>query len=637
MIIDKILDTKTSYGSREMRYILHKDGSFDLIGRQISLKNCYPGTEGAPLRPIRVETVKNVINYTLTQGTIKVCFEKDDEGRIAISSRASGAERIHDYSPLAEGQIDDTAQIYVQGFGMEGPSGMFPIGGEQHTSHGLTALFKDSEAVLLYTEDHTRYSASFRIEQKNTLLNCCPVLSAVINFEGTVGTEWEAPVLYLEEAAGGESALRHCASRIAAAMHARRTKPPAFFWSSWYYAYETMDDAMLENILSGIRKESIPFQFVELDAGYTVSIGDWLQTNSRWPKGLADAASKIRSAGLEPGIWIAPFIVGDRSQLFRSHPDWMLSGPDGKPLVRLRSYTEPKIWGNPDCDYYVLDASHPEALAYIKEVFTTLRSWGFSMFKTDFMLWNMYDSALVRRYDPNKTSVEIMRTVLAEIRSAIGEDSYLLGCIAPLMPFIGYADGMRLAGDCGAQWADTYGPVNLLQEIPCGNYFNHLFWQNDPDAMLLRDFDTMLKPEEVWSLALLQALSGGIVSTSDPVHLLGEDRKRLLRLVEPHDYVMPQYRCFGLNRKELIITHNLRQGSILFVMNPTEEPLTVVLKMSELFGKDCKWHTGHLDITGSWNSDQEDLVVETIMPHQSKLMFITKEPLRSAPENLWIW
>ena len=169
IIIDRILDTKISHGSRELRYILHKDGSFDLIGRQISLKNCYPGTDGAPLRPIRVETVKNVINYTLAQGTIKVCFEKDDEGRIAISSRASGAERIHDYSPLAEGQIDDAAQIYVQGFGMEGPSGMFPIGGEQHTSHGLTALFKDSEAFLLYTEDHTRYSASFRIEQKNTL------------------------------------------------------------------------------------------------------------------------------------------------------------------------------------------------------------------------------------------------------------------------------------------------------------------------------------------------------------------------------------------------------------------------------------------------------------------------------------
>jgi hypothetical protein len=123
---------------------------------------------------------------------------------------------------------------------------MFAIGEDRHTSHGLTGLFKDSEAVLLYTEDHSRYSTSFRVHEKSTLSRCYPVFSAVINFEGTVGTEWEAPVLYLEEAAGGESALRHCASRIAAAMHARNTMPPAFFWSSWYYAYETMDDAMLE-------------------------------------------------------------------------------------------------------------------------------------------------------------------------------------------------------------------------------------------------------------------------------------------------------------------------------------------------------------------------------------------------------
>ena len=114
-------------------------------------------------------------------------------------------------------------------------------------------------------------------------------------------------------------------------------------------------------------------------------------------------------------------------------------------------------------------------------------------------------------WNPSLTSVEILRKTLAAIRSAIGEDSYLLGCIAPFMPFLGFADGMRLAGDCGAQWEASYGPINLLREFPCDNYFNHIFWQNDPDAMLLRDFDTKLTKEETRSLALLQALSGGAV------------------------------------------------------------------------------------------------------------------------------
>ena len=69
------------------------------------------------------------------------------------------------------------------------------------------------------------------------------------------------------------------------------------------------------------------------------------------------------------------------------------------------------------------------------------------------MLWNMHDSSTVRRFDPALTSVQIMRNTLEVIRSAIGDESYLLSCIAPFMPFIGYADGMRLAGaaaPCGA-------------------------------------------------------------------------------------------------------------------------------------------------------------------------------------------
>ena len=242
-------------------------------------------------------------------------------------------------------------------------------------------------------------------------------------------------------------------------MQARRVQPPAFFWSSWYHAYETMDEAMLEENLTGIRAEGVPFQYIEVDAGYTPHLGDWLTPNHRWPHGLQKAAETILDAGFQPGIWVAPFIVGDRSSLYREHPDWVLHGPDGEPVVQLRCYTEPKLWGNPDGEYYVLDTSHPGALGYIEDVFRRLRGWGFTLFKTDFMLWNMHDSSTVRRYDPALTSVEILRRTLAAIRNAIGEDSYLLGCIAPFMPFIGYADGMRLAGDCGAQWAEPYGPA----------------------------------------------------------------------------------------------------------------------------------------------------------------------------------
>ncbi len=37
----------------------------------------------------------------------------------------------------------------------------------------------------------------------------------------------------------------------------------------------------------------------------------------------------------------------------------------------------------------------PEAMAYMKHVFTTLRKWGAGMFKTDFMLWGPSRTAAV--------------------------------------------------------------------------------------------------------------------------------------------------------------------------------------------------------------------------------------------------
>ena len=331
-------------------------------------------------------------------------------------------------------------------------------------------------------------------------------------------------------------------------------------------------------------------------------------------------------------------MVGDRSELIKNHPDWILTDLEGNRISMIESYTEPKVWGNLDSNYYILDASHPDALAYLKKVFETFRAWGFTLFKTDFMLWNMQDSSTVRRHDPTLTSVEIMRNVLKVIREAIGDDSYLLGCIAPYMPFIGYADGMRIAGDVGAQWAETFGPVNLLQEIPADNYFQNIFWQNDPDSVLLRNFETKLTTEETRSLALLQAISGGCITTSDPIHLISEDRREILRMIKPEGCVAPEFPYLCEKREELIMLHRLEQGNLLYILNPTDREIPVMLELSNLLG-DKKWYQYRFnwDEDAAVTSVMRDLVLERIAPHDSMLLFISKEPLTARPSNLWKW
>lgn len=319
--------------------------------------------------------------------------------------------------------------------------------------------------------------------------------------------------------------------------------------------------------------------------------------------------------------------------MFQKHPDWVLHDLDGKPIARLQSYNEPKMWGSSDCNYYVLDTSHPQALAYLEEVFCSLRDWGFSLFKTDFMLWNMFDTSRVKRYDASLTSVEILRNTLKVIRQAIGEESYLLGCIAPFLPFIGYADGMRIAGDVGAQWAEDYGPINMLRELQADTYFNHIYWQNDPDSVLLRDFAIHLKPHEIRSLALLQALSGGAVTTSDPIHRISDERLKLLHFITPREKVCPQLPYFGKERQDIVLLHILKQGNLLFAMNPTDRPLTVVYHFGELF-QEREWYVRPY---GSNMTEKREWYTATLNPHDSVLLFLTRQPLEQVPENLWDW
>ncbi|MCI9441182.1 MAG: alpha-galactosidase [Ruminococcus sp.] len=617
-----------------MHYKLYKDGCWDILGENIQIYHAYPAINGSAISPVSVSMGEDVLQYQLEEGSVKLRFSRREKA-VEVSCTLHGISGIHDIEPIANAKVKGAENVFVQGFGMEGPSGCRTVGYEMLKSNGLISLYQEQSALFIYALDHRHYVNRYCVGKTQSLFADDAIcLFGGFNLENTQGDERMLPSLFFTEEKTLAFGLQSCAEKIAAEMGARTAKPPVFHWCSWYYLYQNLSQDLLEEYLGGFQTEKeIPFRYIQIDAGYAPSPGDWLLPNHLFPEGLKKAAESIIRSGYEPGIWVAPFIVGDQSELFRKHPDWILYDLEGKPVTEIRSYNEPKVWGNRDSNYYVLDASHPEALAYLKEVFQTLKRWGFSLFKTDFMLWNMHDTSKVRRFDSSLTSVEIFRNTLKTIRQAIGEDSYLLGCIAPFLPFIGYADGMRIAGDVGAQWAKDYGPVNMIRELVADNYFNNIYWQNDPDSVLLRDFDIFLKPYEIRSLALLQALSGGAVTTSDPIHKISGERRDLLRFIMPKGKVRPQLPYFTEEREDLVLLHRLEQGNLLYAMNPTEKPLTVVYGFEELFGEK-EWFVREY---GNDASEKKELYTTVLKPHDSVLLFLTQEPLQHSPKNLWEW
>lgn len=609
-----------------MLFKIKNDGSFDVALGGVTIKNAYPAIDGIPVRPIACAAGRDSVHYELAEGALDITLSEAD-GSLAVDCRATGLASAHDIAPLANARVEGCEKAFRQGFGICGPSGFVGIS-ESFDSDALIALGTSSECVTIHAADHTKYRIHYRMQ--------AAMLSAVIDVEGTLSGDVQLPAIYISSGTDFSGALRSCADRIAKRMGARTPKTPAFHWCSWYYLYHNLDQPLLESYLKGFNeyRDTAPFSHIQIDAGYFPSCGDWLEPNARFPGGLKAAADSIIAAGYEPGIWIAPFMVGDESKLFREHPDWMLHNADGSLMVMSRQYNEPKIWGYRDSDYYVLDTSHPDAMAYIGRVFSTLRSWGYTLYKTDFMLWGMHDSTKVRRHTPGKTSFEYFRELMATVRAAIGDDSAWLGCIAPFMPAIGYVDMMRIAGDVGAQWEkDGFGPVNMIQEILADQYFGNVYWQNDPDSVLLRNFHIFLRPEQIEALAILQAISGGVITTSDPVHKLAPERRALLRLIKPEGIVCPEFPYWQEQQDVKIITAKLPQGALAFFFNPMNRDVTLGCDWEHILG-DVNWHL--LRLHGE-SAPASAIPCLTVPAQSGVLFFASRTPLPHEPENLWKW
>ena len=83
----------------------------------------------------------------------------------------------------------------------------------------------------------------------------------------------------------------------------------------------------------------------------TAGLGDWQVDTDVWPQGLHPLVDRVRSSGMEFGLWVEPEMVNPDSELAREHPEWILrSRLDLPPAARQQQ---------------VLDLAHPDAYAHI--------------------------------------------------------------------------------------------------------------------------------------------------------------------------------------------------------------------------------------------------------------------------------
>jgi alpha-galactosidase len=400
--------------------------------------------------------------------------------------------------------------------------------------YAMTALLPaagDGALVIGFTR-HDRYQSAFRfgLDGDDLLIDVETLLDGVPH-PGSASSE----ELVVFAGSAVEESLRDWARLVAAASPTPPRLPAARLtgWCSWYNLYASLNEAVLLEHLDAARRfrdeTRTPFDIFLIDDGFTPEMGDWLDFKPQFPNGVRPVLDAARNAGFTPGLWIAPFMVGNRSKLFTEHPDWVVQGrTSNAPLAPMKFHGEFR-WHKRSEEYYVLDITHPEAEAYIRNVFRVWATeWGVGYFKTDFMhLGSMYGPHDAVWHRSGLSRIEIWMRMARLIREEIGDALWLL-CGSPIWAPVGLCDAVRIGRDIGVSWDGHYSAQSLLRDQTSRNFANGILWQADPDCILLRDRFHELSNDQVQSLVTFAGLAGGVLMTSDQLDEVPAERRAML-------------------------------------------------------------------------------------------------------------
>ncbi|WP_084546863.1 alpha-galactosidase [Glycomyces arizonensis] len=143
-------------------------------------------------------------------------------------------------------------------------------------------------------------------------------------------------------------------------------------WEAVYFQHDLGKLATLAETAAAVGVE----RFV-LDDGWfrgrrddTTGLGDWTVDPDIWPQGLHPIADRVRSLGMQFGLWFEPEMVNPDSEIARDHPEWMLQPLD----AGIRAWR----------GQYVLNLAHPAAFEYLLDAISAI----VGEYRLDYIKWD---------------------------------------------------------------------------------------------------------------------------------------------------------------------------------------------------------------------------------------------------------
>lgn len=173
------------------------------------------------------------------------------------------------------------------------------------------------------------------------------------------GASFETPVAlagYTREGFGGASRRLH--QHIRAEVVPHKNLKRRVLYNSWE---ATLFDVNLEgqSQLAEVAAK-MGIELFVMDDGWfhgrkwdTAGLGDWWPDAEKFPEGLTPLAEKVKSLGMDFGLWVEPEMVNPDSDLYRAHPEWVYHF-DGRHRNEARNQLILNL-GREDVQDYLID------------------------------------------------------------------------------------------------------------------------------------------------------------------------------------------------------------------------------------------------------------------------------------------
>ena len=166
----------------------------------------------------------------------------------------------------------------------------------------------------------------------------------------------EVVMVYSDQGLNGMSQTYHQLYRTRLARGKYRDQARPILINNWEGTYFDFTEEKLLNIASTAKDLGV--ELFVLDDGWfgkrnndLAGLGDWYPNLNKLPDGIAGLSKKVNDLGLKFGLWFEPEMINLDSDLYRTHPEMMLSTPS-----RHQSHGRGQ---------FILDFSNPKVVEYI--------------------------------------------------------------------------------------------------------------------------------------------------------------------------------------------------------------------------------------------------------------------------------